>query len=76
MRKCYFTIYINYFMRKLFQLEIDGFEQSLQIKNGSKSAIDLVEQAIERIEKLNPSINAVVTKTYEEARDTASKQLP
>jgi len=63
-------------MRKLFQLESDGFEQSLQIKNGSKSAIELVEEALERIEKINPSINAVVTKTYEEARETASKQLP
>lgn len=60
----------------MFQLESDGIEQSIQIKNGSKSAIELVEEAIERIEKINPFINAVVTKTYEEARETASKQLP
>jgi len=55
---------------------IDAVEQSLQIKNGSISAIELVESAIERIEKNNPKLNAVVTKTYEQARETAAQQLP
>ncbi len=54
----------------------DGVEQALQIKNGSLSSSELVEDAIQRIEKHNPFINAVVTKTYEKARETASKQLP
>jgi len=55
---------------------VDAIEESLQIKNRSLTAIELVESAIERIEKLNPNLNAVITKTYEQARDTASKQLP
>ena len=57
-------------------LAVDAIEESLQIKNRSLTAIELVESAIERIEKLNPNLNAVITKTYEQARDTASKQLP
>jgi amidase len=55
---------------------VDAIEESLQIKSKSLTAIELVESAIERIEKLNPNLNAVITKTYEQARDTASKQLP
>jgi len=38
--------------------------------------IELVEGAIERIERLNPQINAVITPMYEEARKVASGPLP
>jgi len=38
--------------------------------------IELVEDAIERIEKLNPTLNAVITPMYELARDAAKSKLP
>jgi len=38
--------------------------------------IELVDAAIERIERLNPTINAVVTPMYEQARAAASGKLP
>ncbi|MCW4051095.1 MAG: amidase [Candidatus Bathyarchaeota archaeon] len=58
------------------EASIDAVEESLQIKNGSLSVIELVESAIKKIEELNPTLNAVVTKTYEQARETAKQQLP
>ena len=54
----------------------DAFEQARLIKNGSLSVSELVESCIAKIEELNPSINAVVTKTYEQAKEAASKPLP
>ena len=38
--------------------------------------IELVEAAIARIERLNPTLNAVVTPMYEQARAAASGKLP
>lgn len=38
--------------------------------------IELVDAAIERIELLNPRLNAVVTKLYEQAREQARMPLP
>jgi amidase len=38
--------------------------------------VELVEAAIERIERLNPTLNAVVTPMYEQARAAASGRLP
>ncbi|TFH14650.1 amidase [Candidatus Bathyarchaeota archaeon] len=63
-------------MSNLSKHTIDGIEQALQIKNGTTTPIELVEETIERIETHNPSVNAVITKTYETARETSSKKLP
>src|SRR5436190_648580 len=38
--------------------------------------LELIDAAIESIEKLNPRLNAVVTPMYEEARATAARELP
>ena len=35
--------------------------------------VELCEEAIARIEKLNPQLNAVVTKLYDQGRETAAK---
>jgi amidase len=42
-----------------------------QVKPG-----ELVEEAISRIEKLNPQVNAVIHKMYEQAREAAAGDLP
>ena len=46
------------------------------VKKGEVSPADLCEEAIARIEKLNPRINAVVCKIYDSARATAKGPLP
>jgi amidase len=48
-----------------------GLVQQKQVK-----AVELVEAAIERIERLNPTLNAVVTPMYEQAREAAAGKLP
>jgi len=39
-------------------------------------SVELVEEAISRIERLNPQLNAVVHKMYEQARKAADGELP
>ncbi len=48
-----------------------GLVRQKQVK-----AIELVEAAVERIERLNPILNAVVTKMFEQAREAAAGKLP
>ena len=47
---------------------IDGMALAELIRSGQISRADALEAAIERIERLNPPLNAVVTKMYDEAR--------
>lgn len=37
------------------------------------SPVDLLESCIDQVERVNPKINAVVTKAYDRARDEAKK---
>lgn len=46
-------------------------EQADLIRQGEVSALELVDAHIERIEAVNPALNAVVVKRYEEARAEA-----
>lgn len=50
----------------------DGLGLAELVKKGEVSASELAEEAITRIEKHNPLLNAVVTKTYEQGRATAA----
>ncbi|MEA3018953.1 MAG: amidase, partial [Actinomycetota bacterium] len=50
---------------------LDATAQAELVRRGEVSAVELVTSAIERIESLNPSINAVVTTAYEQARHAA-----
>ncbi|MDP7579591.1 MAG: amidase [SAR202 cluster bacterium] len=50
---------------------IDATAQAELVTNGEVTPMELVDAAIERVEYLNPQINAVVTKMYDHARDTA-----
>jgi len=55
---------------------LDATAQAELVRRREVKAIELVEAAIERIERLNPTLNAVVTPMYEHARATASGELP
>jgi len=48
-----------------------GHTMGAQLGRGEVSAVELVDQAIARIEKLDGSINAVVVRDFDRARDTA-----
>ena len=52
-------------------VEHDGLGLAELIRSGQVSAREVLDAAIERIEQLNPGLNAVVTKVYDEARAEA-----
>jgi amidase len=43
------------------------------VQKGEVTAAELCEEAIDRVEKLNPQLNAVVTKMYGQGRETAAQ---
>ena len=55
---------------------LDATGQAELVRRREVNPIELVEAAIERIERLNPTLNAVVTPMYEEARRVAGGELP
>lgn len=56
---------------------IDATAQADMVRRGDVQPIDLVQEAIVNIERLNPAINAVITKLYDKARAQAlSPDLP
>ena len=55
---------------------LDATAQAELVRRKEVKAIDLVDAAIERIERLNPTLNAVVTPMYEQARAAATGKLP
>ena len=55
---------------------LDATAQAELVRNKQVNPIELVEAAIERIERVNPQINAVVTPMYDIARKTAEGPLP
>jgi len=64
-------------MAKLDDLAfLDATAQAELVRKKEVKAIELVEAAIERIERLNPTLNAVVTPMYEQARAAATAELP
>src|SRR5947199_4137611 len=54
----------------------DGLGLAELVRGKGVTPGELVEAAIERIERQNPILNAVVYKAYDEARRTASGRLP
>ncbi len=47
---------------------VDGLGQAALVRSGQLTRAEALEAAIERIERLNPPLNAVVTKMCDEAR--------
>ena len=54
---------------------LDATAQAELVRRKEVTAIELVDAAIERIERLNPTLNAVVTPMYEQARAAATGDL-
>lgn len=55
---------------------LDATAQAELVRRREVKAIELVDAAIERIERLNPTLNAVVTPMYEQARTAAAGEVP
>ena len=55
---------------------IDATAQAELVRNGDVSPQELVEEAIGRVEALNPQVNAVIHELYEEGRAAAGTSLP
>ncbi len=54
----------------------DATAQAELVRSGEATALELVDAAIERIEALNPELNAVIHPLFEEARTAAAGDLP
>ncbi len=55
---------------------LDATAQAELVRRGDVKPIELLDATIERIERLNPTLNAVVTPMYDEARRQAAGELP
>ena len=55
---------------------LDATAQADLVRRKQVKPIELVDAAIERIERVNPTINAVVTPMYDQARAAANGKLP
>ncbi len=55
---------------------LDAVAQAELVEKGGATPLELVDAAIARIEKVNPTLNAVVTPLFEKARAQAAAELP
>ncbi len=55
---------------------LDATAQAELVRTGEASAAELVDEAITRIEKLNPHLNAVIHELFDRARTEAAGELP
>ncbi len=54
----------------------DATAQAELVRSGQASPLELVDAAIERIERINPSLNAVIHERFDKARAEARAPLP
>ena len=55
---------------------LDATAQAELVRSGAVSPIELVDAAIERVERVNPQLNAVIHPLFDAARETAKGDLP
>src|SRR4051812_45419697 len=55
---------------------LDATAQAELVRTGKASALELVDEAVNRIEKLNGELNAVIHPLFEQAREHARGDLP
>jgi Asp-tRNA(Asn)/Glu-tRNA(Gln) amidotransferase A subunit family amidase len=56
--------------------QYDGLGLAELVKKKEISAVEICEEAIARIERINPQLNAVITRTYDLAREMVQNTLP
>lgn len=56
--------------------DLDAVGQAQLVRSGDVSPLELVDATIERIERVNPELNAVIMTRYDEARAEAVGELP
>jgi amidase len=57
-------------------MTIDATEQARMIRDGEASPSELVDEAIGRLERLNPQLNAVIHPLLDEGRELAAGEIP
>ncbi len=55
---------------------LDATALAALVRRGEVTPLELVDAAIDRIERINPQLNAVITPMFAEARATAASELP
>jgi amidase len=55
---------------------LDATAQAERVCQKEIKPIELVEASIERIQRLNPTLNAVITPMYDLAREAAAGKIP
>jgi amidase len=55
---------------------MDAVDQAALVARGEVTALELLDAAIERIERIDPELNAVTIRWFDHARDTARTTLP
>jgi amidase len=55
---------------------LDATAQADLVRRGEATALELVDAAIARIEKINPQLNALIIPLFEKARACAAAELP
>lgn len=63
-------------MKQAEYVALDGVALSQAIRDGELSAAEVTEAALERMESVNPSLNAVIWPMAEQARDTLDALRP
>ena len=56
--------------------DIDALGQAELVRAGEVTPAELLDDAIERVEAVNPAVNAVIGKMYDQARAAAAGPLP
>jgi amidase len=56
--------------------KLDALDLAALVRRREVSALELLDEAIARVERLNPQLNAVISTRYEEARQQAKGSLP
>lgn len=57
-------------------LKLDATAQAALIRSKEIKSLDLVETAIEQVEKVNPVLNLVITTLFDQARTDATGKIP
>ena len=55
---------------------LDAVALAELIRSGQLSPVELIDDTIDRIERLNPAVNAVISPQFEKARTAAGAELP